>query len=574
MKRGSGSFRFRGAGNSLPALRRLDRVKSTYGPEVSHEKLALLRVLGARSLPGAGAVLRLHDLLCFLRAYPDDADVLARVERMLDGFHLRADLRRHREALADSGIAGTPIDFRFFAPTASWLARRWGDRMDLDWKTFRHQDLLARILPLLTLDAEIPALDEYDLTPGEWIRTLKGPKETDAAFLIRRFDALPLSSLAREKLYDELDPPVRLSSSPETPSRTRAKLCGARIAFQTRPLSRERPSLHHEILRPPLRIREAPRALARKLIDLARSSMVTRSRDLDVFSWADERDVRLVDCGDGLQFACFGAIPERRLLLESVCGFLTLKNGVPTGYVLASALFESSEVAYNVFETYRGAESALVYGRVLSMIHTLFGSTAFSIDPYQVGRGNEEAIRSGAWWFYQKLGFRPSEPAARRLMQQELRRIQNDSQHRSSPAVLRRLAQSPLHLFLGKERSDVLGIFSAADVGLAVIRSIADRYGSNREHAERDALSRAAGLLPIRSARSLSPGERLAWRRWSPLIAVLPGVDRWSAGDKRRLIDVVRAKGSAREGDFVRIFDAHRPLRRAILGLASKGQDA
>src|SRR5439155_9308084 len=131
-------------------------------------------------------------------------------------------------------------------------------------------------------------------------------------------------------------------------------------------------------------------------------SMVTRSRDLDVFSWADERDVRLVDCGGGLQFACIGAVPERRLLLESVYGFLTLKNGVPIGYVLASALFGSSEVAYNVFETWRGAESAHVYGRVLAMLHTLFGSTTFGIDPYQMGHKNEEGQESGAWWFYYK----------------------------------------------------------------------------------------------------------------------------------------------------------------------------
>src|SRR5258708_11776048 len=65
--------------------------------------------------------------------------------------------------------------------------------------------------------------------------------------------------------------------------------------------------------------------------------MVTRSRDLDVFSYADRNDVSLVDCGQGLQFVAFGAIPERRLLLEAVYGFLTLKNGVPIGYVLARA---------------------------------------------------------------------------------------------------------------------------------------------------------------------------------------------------------------------------------------------
>ena len=48
----------------------------------------------------------------------------------------------------------------------------------------------------------------------------------------------------------------------------------------------------------------------------------------------------------------------RRLVFEAVYGFLTLKNGVPIGYVLLSALYRSAEVAYNVFDSFRGAETA------------------------------------------------------------------------------------------------------------------------------------------------------------------------------------------------------------------------
>ena len=43
--------------------------------------------------------------------------------------------------------------------------------------------------------------------------------------------------------------------------------------------------------------------------------MGTRSRDLDVFSWGDPDEVRLADCGGGLQFAVIGAI-EARVLME------------------------------------------------------------------------------------------------------------------------------------------------------------------------------------------------------------------------------------------------------------------
>ena len=114
-------------------------------------------------------------------------------------------------------------------------------------------------------------------------------------------------------------------------------------------------------------------------------------------------------------------------------GFLTLQNGVPIGYVLASALFGSSEIAYNVFETYRGGRSARVYGRVLAMVRALFGADTFTIDPYQLGHENEEAMRSGAWWFYQKLGFRAARrPRRVRSCARELARMRADAAHRSS----------------------------------------------------------------------------------------------------------------------------------------------
>jgi hypothetical protein len=45
-------------------------------------------------------------------------------------------------------------------------------------------------------------------------------------------------------------------------------------------------------------------------------------------------------------------------------------------------------------------------------------------------------------------------------------------------------------------------------------------------------------------------------------------VERWTGAERRALVAVVRAKGGRRESDFVARFDAHRPLREAVLALA------
>ncbi|MEK7330726.1 MAG: hypothetical protein AAB113_07975, partial [Candidatus Eisenbacteria bacterium] len=472
-------------GRGAILLDRLERSRAEFGGGAEARKLALLASLDRLSLPAATQVLRLHEVLCFLRAYPDGPKLLARVEGMLGGLADRRDLRRHRRALADSGIAGTAIEFRCFWPTARWLARRWGRRLSIVWRDFDGRDQLEDLLPLLTHFGETPALDEIAYTPRQWLARLKGPDETDAAFLVRRFAALPMDEFACEKLYDRLDPPLRLAPGPDTPSRTAAKYATGAVAFQTVPLARGRPDLKAELRRPPLAVRPVSRREGQRLIDLARAAMVTRSRDLDVFSWGDPDDVRLVDCGGGLRFAVIGAIPERRLLLEAVYAFLTLKNGVPVGYVLNSALYGSAEIAYNVFETWRGSEAGAIYGRVLATVRHLFGADSFTIYPFQLGEGNAEALESGAWWFYQKLGFRPRDPEARRVMAEELRRMRARPAHRSSIATLKRLAHANLYFHLGSSRDDVIGLLPLPAAGLAVSRYLAVRFGSDRERAAR-----------------------------------------------------------------------------------------
>ncbi|MEO7386392.1 MAG: hypothetical protein ABIX37_05610, partial [Gammaproteobacteria bacterium] len=424
-------------------------------------------------------------------------------------------------------------------------------------------------LSLLASYAETPGLDEVSLPLASWVRRLKGPKETDARFLIRRHARLGRTPAESDALFDELDLPLTLRPGPTTPSRTQAHYPRPAIHWQTTALRRARPEIRSELAARAPSVRAVSERDGAALIDLARDAMVTRSRDLDAFIHGDPRDVRLVDCGDGLEFAAIGVRPERRLMLEAVYGFLTLKNGVPIGYVLTSALFGSSEVAYNVFDTWRGGEAGYVYGRVLAMTRAVFGSNAFTIYPYQLGGdGNAEGIESGAWWFYQKLGFRPRDSAVLALMDQELARMARRPTHRSSPGTLRTLAAENVYWHAGNSRDDVIGILPLERVGLAVTDYLATRFGSDRERGERTCAAEAAALCGARTWRRWTAGERLWWLRWSPLVLVLPAIATWTAAERAALVQVVRAKGGRRETDFVRGFDAHRKLRTAIRRLA------
>ncbi|MFN8588426.1 MAG: hypothetical protein U0704_11585 [Candidatus Eisenbacteria bacterium] len=340
------------------------------------------------------------------------------------------------------------------------------------------------------------------------------------------------------------------------------------MTYQRGPLRRGRPDLRDELSRPPVAITPLSRRDGERVLAMCMEAMVTRSRDLDVFAYGDPDDVRMVDCGDGLQFACVGALPSRRLLLESVYGMLTLKNGVPTGYVLTSALYGSAEIAYNVFETYRGGEAGTVYGRVLAMTKALFDVDSFTIYPYQLGgAGNEEGLASGAWWFYRKLGFAPRDRAARALVRREEARMRRDPGHRSSRRTLMTLGESNVFWHRDAKRDDVIGLLPLANVGLAVTDLLAKRFGGDADRGAAACTREAARLLGAAPASGWTAGERQAFERWAPLALLLPGVSRWS-GEKRALVAVMRAKGGRRETDFVRAFDRHAKLRAAVARLA------
>jgi hypothetical protein len=557
-----------------PALRELETLKYDFGDGSAARKAGLLLILENASLKTAEEVLRLHEAAAFLRAHPDDREVLAIVELLLGNFARRADLRRFHRQLADSGIAGTALNYSFYSATARRLAARWGRHLHVNWRDSGYQARLEGRLSLLASYAETPGLDEYYLPLKQWVARLKGPGETDAQFLLRRLGRLGASDAERDLLYDELELSLTLEPGATTPSRSTAVHPRPRIHFQTGPLRRARPDIRRELARKPPAVRTVGEREGAALIDLARNAMVTRSRDLDAFIHGDPRDVRLIDCGEGLEFAAIGVLPERRLMLESVYGFLTLRNGVPIGYLLTSALFGSSEIAYNVFDTWRGGEAGYVYGRVLAMTRAVFGSRDFTIFPYQLGGdGNSEGIRSGAWWFYQKLGFRPRDPAVLALMEKELLRIARRPSYRSTPRTLKTLAAENMYWYAGRPRDDVIGILPLHRVGLAITDYLAGRFGSDRERGEKICAEEAARRCGVRGWGRWPTAERLWWTRWSPLVLLLPGVETWSLAERAGLVKVVRAKGGRRETDFVRQFDGHRPLRRALLKLVASVSD-
>ena len=77
----------------------------------------------------------------------------------------------------------------------------------------------------------------------------------------------------------------------------------------------------------------------------------------------------------------------------------------------------------------------------------------------------------------------------------------------------------------------------------------------------------ALARLGLRAAPARTPEEREAFERWSPILLALPGVERWSAAERRSLARVACLKGAVDELHYVRALQAQRKLWRALCAL-------
>lgn len=553
----------------LPAaarLRRLAALRSQFGAAAAAERLAHLAALAHARLDSPRRLLRLHELALFARAYPDDARVLAAAEALLAGFSERRDLARCRAALADSGIAGTDVLYPFFYPTARWLARRFPDRLTIDWVSHTKEDLAAldALLAAVLPSAEHAFVRERELPARRALARLAAAGRTDAGRLLDLVEAMPGDEFTREAVHERASPFYRLRPGAGTPARTTARLPGARVVFRSSPPARARPDLVAELDRPPKETREVRGTRADALVALAREAMVTRARDLDCFSHGDARDVRRVVDHDGLEFVAIGSRPTRRLLLAAAYGLLTVRNGVPVGYVQLDTWRTTTLVHFNTFETFRGADAAWVFARVLAVARHLFGAEAFAIEPYQLGRHNDEALDSGAWWFYAKLGFAPRDRRIAKLAEAERVRIRRDPQYRSPRETLQRLASG--YLFWEPAGSPA-EIPPHAAISEATAGAVAAR-GGDPARARQELAEEAARLCALPAPARLPAPVRFWLGAWAPMLLALPGFADWSEEERAGLGDLVRTKAGRRESDLLPLLAAHPRFGAAVAAFA------
>ncbi len=183
---------------------------------------------------------------------------------------------------------------------------------------------------------------------------------------------------------------------------------------------------------------------ARKIMDTMIDTSAVRYREVWGFCHPDHSRFYHVALGRGVDFYYCGLPKQWRLPFRSYHSGMYFKNGVPIGYFEGLSFFERMEMGFNLYYTFREGETAWLYARTLKLFRDRLGVRCFTIDPYQLGHENEEAIASGAYWFYRKLGFQPVTEEIAHLSALEEEKIHTRPRYRTPASTLRHLARMPL----------------------------------------------------------------------------------------------------------------------------------
>lgn len=536
----------------------------------------LLARLGAAEFHDSEPLVRFHDALLFLRAYPPSRRVARMTESPLRDFDRRVAASRANDdfdPLLDldvSGVTGTAIETSSYTyDCVRWLAERFPRKVSIDWELVDAPDrvaaLLRRFLPLLEEESSADA----NVSVDEWLRAAHAMnRDGGLAWLLQRLERLDVPPRLRAELFEGLGLFIRWDVESLPASRTGMRRATLPLFIHDAPLlGRRDVDLDREMTAGRMPVSRLSKREGAAVLDLAREAMATRYRELYGFTHGNPAAVISADAGRGLEIVICGITPERRLPIRAGFGTFLVKNGVPVGYADAYGIGERLEISLNIFYAYRDGESAWCFARMLKLYRQLFGSAVFSLDAYQIGKGNEEAIASGAFWFYRKLGFRSTDPAVELLARREEERMTSRRGHRTSAGVLRRMAHGNVVYEVPGAPRAVWDRFHIRNIGLAVQRAMAkSRLDTDAFRAACSA--RAAAGLGI-GRRSFNRAEREAFERMAPLLAIIPSLDRWSEDDRETLVKIVRAKASRREAAFLQLTARHEPFQRALRRLGS-----
>ncbi len=453
----------------------LFNLRHQLGEPFALQKRDLLEKINPETLRSKKAITTFYDTLLFIMAYPDNKKLYEQAELALHKLGTAIEANENlRSQLYNSGITGSQLCADFGFEIVKWLRQTYKQNVTLDSFAAPDYQILS-ILSVVMPQVESEILQDENSTWKEWLKkcTVKGEDLLDT--LITLFNQSTIRPEVKDELWTalgiyitiNLTEPVQLPASLTKIHYHRSLIKKASLKdngekFEKVKLKKEE---------------------AEKIFECARVILACYLREIDPISFSDWEGVSYYQLPRGMSIALFGMRPERRHPIDSYMGYMVFKNGLPFGYAGSWVLFDSARIGLNIFPSFRGGESQHTFEQILKLHKQAYRLNRFSADPYQIGKHNSDGIKSGAFWLYYKMGFRPIKEEQKQLAAEEDQKRQTIKGYRSSAAVLNKLADSRLELTVDKKKPVR---FDATDLSLLYATIVNKKYGGNRRKAEQE----------------------------------------------------------------------------------------
>jgi hypothetical protein len=336
---------------------------------------------------------------------------------------------------------------------------------------------------------------------------IKEGKELD--FLLQQFQVLHQEPILRDFVWDQLKIWTNISAIRPSFSKLYNRLPMTSYFYHDGIFKRFDPMEWYQKKLPRPEVLDAKYKTI--LIEVIRKAMVHSMRETDPATYMQEESLTYYQLERGISIALFDVTAERQLPFQSYIGYTLFKNGYPMAYGGSWVMGQKAHFGINIFDQFRGGESAFVMCQLLRTYIQLFNLKQIEVDSYQFGKNNEDGIKSAAFWFYYRFGFRPIDLKLASLARTEFNKIQGSKKYKSSRNTLLKLAESNMVLNLGP----ILQI-SYEQINAQITKTIAQQFKGDRIKAI------AAGKKFLRENLEVHTHETedttMAWQEASLLV--------------------------------------------------------
>lgn len=456
----------------------LSAIINDFSIEATRLKQQLLEEIKVSLKFNNKTLIKYHDCLLFLLAYPDNEIIYQIAIKELDRLVLLISSysENKKTSLSGSGLPGTTTICSYSFELSRWLSNKYGKEIEIE-SSAAEKNVIRETIRLLFPEPEYWQTTQDELSIDKRIHLLKdkADRSNHLAWLLSRFSDAGNSKLLTEYLYSNLK--LYISWQINT-SNSRSYLRGLKTqVYYHRDIIK---SIHtadiiDKALPPPRKLNKSDKEV---LCDTAKSSLALLYRETDPVTYSDINEVVCFELERGISVVLYGMKIESRFSMESYIGYMAYKNGLPMAYGGGWMLGNRCKIGVNIYEPYRRGESAFVFSQIIRVYKQYYGMERFVVKPYQFGKGNPEGIKSGAYWFYYKLGFRSVDEVIAKSATKEWNKIIANKRHRTSEKMLKQFTGSNLELIL---KTDTQPDFDASEISKAITRMINECYHGDRK---------------------------------------------------------------------------------------------